>query len=189
MILNTLPKKSVLAVFIAYGGVVWLNQWHQYGYSSAAITFPPVSSWMRDSAIALIPVMLAVWIGTAFAQWLVDRFHQRMSPSTQSFLLAAILSGATSLAFMVIENSKLIWTGIGNELVFLSTICRTIYPNGNLLLSILQRAFPVYQALRFHILIQDGINLALVNLTITILLILILEGLVKAFSSRNLKSG
>lgn len=176
MIFNTLPKMSVLAIFIACGGVVWLNEWHQYGYSSTALTFPSVSSWLRDSMIVLIPVMLAVWLGIALAQRIINRFDQRMSPSTQSILTAAILGGMTSLTIILMENNRTIWTGISNELAILASICGTLYPNGNLLLNTLQGAFPSYQATRYHILLQDGFYLTLVNLAITIILIFILEG-------------
>lgn len=188
MILNTLPKKSALAVLIAYGSIVWLKEWHQYVYTRSAINFPPVSSWLRDSMIVLIPVMLAVWVGVAIAQWLIERSKGRMSPSTQSILAAAILGGVTSSTIMLIENTRIFWTGIGNELAYLASICRILYPNGNLLLSILRWIFPSYQALRFHILLQDGFNLALVNLTITILLILILEGFVRVGNSHELET-
>ncbi len=176
MILNTLLRKSVLAIFIACGGVAWLNEWHQYGYSSTAIIFPPVSSWMRDSMIVLIPIMFAVWASMTFAEWIINRFTQHLSPSTQSILTAAILGGVTSLTIVLMENNRAIWTGISNELAILASICKTLYPNGNLLLSSLQWALPSYEATRYHILLQDGFYLALINLTITVLLILILEG-------------
>ena len=185
MILNTLPKMSALAIFIAFGGVVWLNEWHKYGYSSIELTFPPVSSWLRDSMIVLIPVMLAVWLSIALAQRIINRFDQRMSPSTQSILTAAILGGVTSLTIILVENNRTIWTGISNELAILVSICGTLYPNGNLLLNTLQWAFPSYQATRYHILLQDGFYLALVNLTITIFLIFILEGFSRVGNSRN----
>ena len=176
MIFNTLPRKSILAIFIACGGVAWLNEWHKYGYSSAEVTFPPVSHWLRDSAIVLLPVMLAVWLGIEFAQRIINRFKQQMSPFTQSILVATLLGGATSLAFLLIENNRIIWTGISTELSFLVSICQTLYPNGNLLLRTLQWVFPSYQATRYHILLQDGFYLMLVNLAITIFLIFVLEG-------------
>ncbi|MBI3241376.1 MAG: hypothetical protein HYZ49_03690 [Chloroflexi bacterium] len=179
MILDTLPKKSVLAVLIACGGIVWLNEWHQFAYSRSPINFPPVSNWLRDSMFVLIPVALAIWIGIALSQWLIDRFGGRMSPSAQSMLTAAILGGATSFAIILMEAGKIFQTGIGTEFAFLASICRSLYPDGNLLLSILQGIFPSTQAFRFHILLQDGFNLALANLTITILVIIILEGFVR----------
>ncbi len=189
MILNTLPKKSVLAIFIAYVGVIWLNEWHKYSYSTVEITFPPVSNWLRDSVIVLLPVMLAVWLGLAFAQWIINRFKQQLSPFTQAILVATLLGGATSLAFMLIENNRIIWTGISTELSFLVSICRTLYPNGNLLLSTLQWAFPSYQATRYHILLQDGFYLALVNLAVTIFLIFIMEGFSRVGNSRDQETG
>lgn len=183
MILNNLFKKSILAVLIACSGVVWLNEWHQYGYTSGAIDFPPVSNWWRDTAIIFIPVMLAVWVANAFAQWFIDRSNGRMSPSTRVLIVAAFLAVMTSLSIILMENNRTIWTGIGNELAFLAGICGALYPDGNLLLGVLQWFFPSYQAMRFHILLQDGFNLMLVNLTITIFLILIMEGIVNTLRS------
>ncbi len=179
MILDTLLKKSALAILIAGGGIMWLNEWHQFAYTRSAIEFPPVSNWLRDSTIVLVPVMLAIWIGMALSQWFIDRFGGRLSPSAQSMLAAATLGGATSLAIILMEAGKIFQTGIGTEFAFLASICRSIYPNGNLLLNILQGIFPSTQAFRFHILLQDGFNLALANLTITILVIIILEGFVR----------
>ena len=179
MILNTLPKKFALSTLIACCSVVWLNTWHQYGYSRSAINFPPISNWFRDSMIVLIPVMLAVWVSIALTQWLIGRSNGRMSPSTQSMLAAAILGGMTSITIMLIENYRIIGTGIGNEFVFLASICNRLYPNGNLVLSILKWMFPGTRALRFHILLQDGLYLMLFNLAITILLIILLEGFVR----------
>ncbi len=181
MILNTFPKKLALAALIAFGGIVWLNRLHEFFYSRSAIQFPPVSNWLRDALIVLVPVMLAVWIGMGLVQWMIDRFGQRLSLSTQSILAAAILGALTSLATIVIEANRVFQTGIGSEFNFLANICGRLYPNGNPLLSILNWLLPVTQAFRFHILIQDGANLALINLGITIFLILILEG----FGSRR----
>lgn len=180
MILNTIPQKSMLTVFIACGSVMWLKTWHQYGYSRSPISFPPFSSWWRDTLVIVIPVLLAVWIGILFAQRLIDRSKKRMSLLTQSALMAIILGGLTSIAIMFIENSKVIWTGIGNEYVFLASICSALYPDGNTLLSILQWIVPGYRALRLHILLQDGLNLMLFNLAITVLLIMLLDLFVNA---------
>lgn len=176
MILNTLPRKSMLAIFIAAGSILWLNKWHQYGYSASPITFPPFSSWLRDSLIVLLPVMLAVWSGVWLAQLLIDRSSRRMTPFTQYMLIAGILGGATSIMIAFMESSRVVWTGFGNEFVFLTNICGKLYPNGNLLLNTLQWVFRDTQAVRLHILFQDWSNLALIDLAITILVIVALEG-------------
>lgn len=175
MILNTMPRKIALAILIAFGSVVWLNTWHQYVYTRSRVDFPPVSNRLRDTLIILIPVMLAVWIGAALTQWIINRSNGRMSLSTQSMLTAGILGGMTSISISLMESARSIGTGIGNQFLFLASICNKIYPNGNLLLSTLKLIFPGARALRYHILIQDGFNLALVNLTIIILLILVME--------------
>jgi len=176
MRIDTLPKKAALAVLLAYGSVMWLNEWHQYGFSRSRLQFPPVSNWFRDSLTILIPVMLGVWIGAVLAQWLIEISNGRMSLSTQSILAASILAGTTSIVIILIEGSKMIRTGIGNEYVFLASICSRLYPKGNVVLNILQWIFPGQRALRLHILVQDGWNLMLVNLAVTILLMLIIEG-------------
>lgn len=176
MLLNTLPRKFSLAIFIAFGSVVWLNKWHQYVYTRSRVDFPPVSNWLRDSMIILLPVLLAIWIGVALAEWITNRSNGRMSPSTQSIVTAAILGGMTSITISLIESARGIGTGIGNEFIFLASICNRVYPNGNLLLSILKWVVPGAQALRFHILLRDGTNLMLFNLAITVLLIMLMEG-------------
>ncbi len=175
MILNTLPKKFARAVLIAFVGIAWLNLLHEFVYTPSAIQFPPVSNWLRDTLIVLAPVMLAVWIGIALVQWMIDRFGRRLSVSTQSMLAAAMLGALTSLSTILIEANRVFQTGIGSEFVFLANICDRIYPNGNPLLSFLRWLLPITQAFRFHILLQDGFNLALINMAITIFLISILE--------------
>ncbi len=185
MNLNTLPKKITLAILIAIGSVVWLNTWHQYVYTRSRIDFPPVSNRLRDTLIILIPVMLAVWIGVAIAQWIINRSSGRMSPSTQSMLTAGILGGMTSITISLMEFTRGLGTGIGNQFIFLASICNRVYPNGNLLLSTLKWIFPGTRALRYHILVRDGVNLMLFNLAIVILLIILLEafGFIKARNS------
>ena len=175
MIFNTLFKKAVLAVLIAISSVAWLNAWHHYGFSRRPINFPQFSSWWRDAAIILLPVMLAVWLGIALAQALVKRFGASASPSTHSFLIATILGGVSTFAILLAETSKLIQTGIGIQYSFLTGICRVLYPGGNIVLKLLEAVFPEYRSVRYHILLQDGLNLILVNLAVTVLLILILE--------------
>lgn len=176
MMLNTLPRKFTLAILIAFGSVVWLNKWHQYVYTRSRVDFPPVSNWLRDSMILLLPVFLAIWIGVALAEWITNRSNGRLSPSTQSMLMAAILGGMTSAMLLLIESNRNIRTGIGNEFIFLTSICNRVYPNGNVLLSILKWAAPDVQAFRFHILLWDGAYLMLFNLAITVLLIMLMEG-------------
>lgn len=185
MMFNTLPRKITLALLIAFGSVVWLNTWHQYAYTRSRVDFPPVSNRLLDTLIILIPVMLAVWIGAAITKWIITRSSGRMSPSTQSMLAAGILGGMTSITVSLMESARGIGTGIGNEFVFLASICNKVYPNGNLLLSTLKLIFPSARALRYHILVQDGVSLMLFNLAIIILIIIIMEGigLVKAGNS------
>ena len=177
MNLNTLPRKITLAILIAFGSVVWLNTWHQYVYTRSRVTFPPVSNRRRDTLIILIPVMLAVWIGAALTQWIINRSSGRISVSTQSMLAAGILGGMTSITVSLMESTRGIGTGIGNEFVFLASICNRVYPNGNILLSTLKWIFPGSRALRYHILLRDGVYLMLFNLAIIILLIIIVEGI------------
>ena len=176
MILNTLPRKFAIAILIACASVIWLSKWHQYVYTRSRVDFPPVSNWMRDSMFILIPVMLAVWVGFALAQQITDRLSGRMSASSQSMLVAAILGGMTTIMILLVESSRSLKTGIGNEFVFLASICNKVYPNGNLLLSVLKWAVPGAKALKLHILLRDGANLVLFNLAILILVIMLMEG-------------
>jgi hypothetical protein len=179
MLLKSLPSKLVLTALIAYGGIEWLKLWHRFVYTRSAIIFPPFSSWLRDLMIVLVPVLLAVWIGIGLLQWIIDHFGRRMSASWQSILTAITLGGVTSLSFVLVEANQIFRSGLGSEFSFLASICGRIYPKGNLLLLVLRWVFPVNQAFRIHILLQDGLNLALINMAITIVLILVLEGFVK----------
>lgn len=188
MVLNSLPKKIALAALIASCGIVWLNLWHQFVYTRSAIQFPVVSNWLRDAITVLLPVVLAVWIGIDLLQWMTNRFGRRLSLSTQSMLAAAIVGGMTSLSIVLIEANRIFSTGIGSEFSFLSNICGRIYPQGYPLLSILRGLFPNTQAFRLHIMLQDGANLALVNMAITILLILILKSFARDRTSFGVKA-
>ena len=188
MILKTLPNKIVLAALISYSGILWLNLQHEFVYTRSAIQFPPVSNWLRDAMIVLIPVMLAVWIGIGLTQWVIDRFGRRLSSSTQSMLAAAILGGVTSLSIILIEANRVFQTGIGSDFIFLANICGRIYPNGNPMLSLLRWLFPITQAFRLHILLQDWFNLALINLAITLLLVIVFEGFGRTRNSFDLET-
>lgn len=176
MTLDTLPRKFVLAILIAFGSIVWLNQWHRYIYTRSRIDFPRVSNNLRDTIIILIPVVLAVWIGVALSQWVINRFSGRMSPATQSILAAGILGGITSITITLTESIRNIGTGLATEFIFLASICNKVYPNGNLLLDALKWVFPDARALKFHILLRDGANLMIFNLAVIILVIMLMEG-------------
>ena len=177
MMLNTLARKFTLAVFISYGSVVWLNYWHQYGYSNSPLLFPPVSSWLRDATIVFLPVSLAVWIGAALSQSIGRHSSDRMSVSTQFMFAALLLSMLSTLGIILVEaNRRIISTGLSIQVSFIASNCSRLYPKGNLLLNFIRWLIPDVRALRIHFLAQDGINLLLVNLAITLILILILEG-------------
>ena len=174
MNLNTILKKSTLAVLVAVGSVVWLNKWHEYVYSHGAVKFPPVSNWLRDSLIVLIPVMVAVWLGVAIIDWLNNRLGERLAPTGQIILTAAILGSLTSLATILIEINRVIQTGLSSQFSFVASICTRLYPSGTLILNTLKSMFGG-EGLRIHIMLQDGANLALINLTLIILSIIIME--------------
>ncbi len=187
MIINSLIKKSALAVLIAYGSVVWLTMWHEFGYGTR-MSFPSNSSWPRDTMIILLPVMLAVWASMGLAQWLINRSQGRMSPGSQSMLTASLLGGLTTLSIILMESSRIFRTGIGNEVAIQVSVCRKIPLDSNLLLKTLLGILPSPQALRYHVLLQDGIYLALINLGLAIVLMLILEGFVRARNSYGLET-
>lgn len=86
MKINSTSKKFLLAFLIAYGGVLWLNVWHRIGHSYGMMGSEPMLSWLRDSVIVLLPVLLAVLIGTAAAQWLGRLSNGRMPPLAQTSL-------------------------------------------------------------------------------------------------------
>ncbi len=176
MIFNTVPKKFAVSILIACSSIVWLNKWHQYVYTRSRIDFPPVSNWVRDSIFVLLPIMLAIWTGVILTQKINNRFSRWMSASTQSMMTASVLAGMSTVMILFVEGSRNIATGIGYEYVFLASICNRVYPNGNTLLDILKWVFPGAQALRLHILLRDGANLALFNLAIIILVIMLHEG-------------
>lgn len=186
MIIDTLPKKFSLAVLISFGSVVWLYTWHEYGFSRTPLLFPPFSNESRDALIILIPVMLGVWISVQLTKWIVELTGRRMSTSNQAILAALITTSLITTLVMSIEGTRTIRTGFGNEFIFISSICGRLYPNGNWLLSLLRAIFPGLLALRLHILLQDGFNLALVNLAIIILSTLLMEGIGKV-SKSNLR--
>lgn len=155
--------------------ILWLKAWHQYGFSRTRIAFPPFSNWGRDSKIVLLPVLLAVWVGVALAQMLITRSGNKFTVSTNTILVACILAGIGTAAVILVEGSRVIGTGIGNEYVFLTSVCTNLYQDGNVLLNILRWMIPGTRALRLHILLQDGIYLAAVNLAVVIFLVFILE--------------
>ena len=92
MKLNSFSKKFVLAILIAFGGVVWLNVWHRLEHDHGLINSMPVSNWLGDSLIVLLPIMLAVWGGLALSQRLIDRSSGRMHSWLQTGLKAAVLN-------------------------------------------------------------------------------------------------
>ena len=182
--IDTFSKKMALAIMTACGGVLWLKIWHQYIYTRNPASFPPASTWLRDSMVVFIPVVLAVWTGSGISQSLLA--HPRLdSPSTRSVMSVFILGGLASVAIVLIEGSRFFLTGIGNEFVFLSNICGKIFSRSNILLNVLQSFFPDYRAVQLHILMQDGFYLILFNLVVTILFILVMEGMLSVKSARN----
>jgi len=186
MSINSFIKKSILAVMLAFGSVVWLTFWHKFGYGYR-MEFPPISNWTRDVMIILLPVMLAVWVSAALTQWIARRSSRRISPWSQSMILVAILGGLTTISIILVEANRIFLTGIGNEVAIQISLCRKINPDGSLLLKTLLELLPSSQALRYHVLLRDGIYLALINVGITIVLILFFQGLVTIRNSRLLK--
>jgi hypothetical protein len=122
--------------------------------------------------------MLAVWLGVALIEWLNNRLGERLAPTGQTILAAVILGSMTSLATTLIEINRVIQTGIGSQFSFVASICTRLYPGGTFILNILKRMFGG-QGLRIHIMFQDGFNLALINLTLIILLVMIMEAFSK----------
>ena len=55
MKLDTISKKIMLSVLVAFGGVFWLNTWHHLGGRGALIS-APLGYWLRDSIFILAPL-------------------------------------------------------------------------------------------------------------------------------------
>ena len=125
--------------------------------------------------------MLAVWLGVVIIEWLNHRLGERLAPTGQTILAAAILGSLSSLDTILIEINRALQTGISSQFSFVASICTRIYQSGTFgyfLLSILKSAFGG-EGLRIHILLQDGFNLALINLALIILSIIIMEAFSK----------
>jgi hypothetical protein len=173
MKIDTILKKITLTLFAALGGVLWLNIWHQIGHSHETIGSSPVVYWLRDSLIVLLPILLAVLIGSALLQWLGDRFSGRISPRSQTALTVAMLGVLTSTAIIMVEASRILPTGIHNDFALIVSVCRTINSSSFQFVDALFRNFSVFETARIHVILQDWSTLMLVNLAITMLSILI----------------
>ncbi len=177
MISKNVYQKIFLAVVFAMGDVLWLKIWHQYGYSDFPLIFPYLSSWWRDAFIVLFPVALAVWVGAYLAERILDRSPWQITGSSRSVITAFLLGTMASAVFAIVENDKQILTGFGNEFVYLTSICGALYPEGTFFLDLLKSLLTDIKAFRMHILLQDWFYLALFNFAITVLWMLISEGL------------
>lgn len=71
------------------------------------------------------------------------------------------------------------------SLSFCRIFAEKIFSRNNILLNVLQGFFPDYRAVQLHILMQDGFYLMLFNLVVTILFILVMEGMLSVKSARN----
>ena len=170
---NTLSKKIVLTVLVAFGGILWLNVWHQIGHSHEVIAASsPILNWLRDSVILLLPVMLAVWIGTVIAQWIGARSNGRISILAQSSLTIALVGILTSIVLVVVEANRFLRTGIGNDFALMVSVCRTINSSSFQIVDAIFSNFSRFETARLHVILQDLSSLTLVNLVITLLAML-----------------
>lgn len=185
--LNTTARKFSIAAVIALGSVVWLNYWHEYGYSSAPLEFPTWSlTWRWDALIVFLPVLIVIWLGTALNDALLGRVAERMSASSQAILAATLLSVFSTIAVVLVEASRrLISTGISVQLSFVASLCTRLYLKGNLLLSFIKWLIPDSRYLRVHFLVQDGINLVLMNLALIIIVGMLMEALTLLRTERS----
>jgi hypothetical protein len=167
-------KNLLLAILITYGGVLWLNVWHQLGHNHGLVSASEVLSWLRDSTIILLPVMLAVWSAFAIVQWLINLSNGRMSPLAQSILSVAFTSILTSAVFILIESNRGSQTGLANDFALSVSICSTIYSTGIKKLGTLMLGFSNFDVTRIYIMLQDLAGLMLVSMSVTFLLPLII---------------
>ena len=177
MKLDTISKKITLSILIAFGGVLWLNIWHQIGHSHEAIGASPMVYWLRDSFILLLPVMLAVWTFAAIAQRLRDRSNGRISPIMRSALSVGVLGVFTSVIFISIETNRVFRMGIGNDFALVVSICRTINSAGFQLVDTIFRGFSNIETTRIHVMLQDWSTLVLAIFGIIVLFKLTLKEL------------
>ncbi len=99
MKINSNSKKFLLSILIAYGGGLWLNVQHHLEGGHEANELSPLLHWLRDSTLAIIPIVVAVWIAAALVQWLIARSNGRMSQASQSALTAVTLAVFSGSAF------------------------------------------------------------------------------------------
>ncbi|MBI5944062.1 MAG: IPT/TIG domain-containing protein [Chloroflexi bacterium] len=183
MKINTLIRKFLLTVLIAYGGVLWLYVRHKLAHDHGVIGSSPVAYWLRDSVMVLLPVFLAVWVGAWLVQRLADRSNGRTTPKRQFALSVMILGVLTTAVLLVIESSRGLRLGISNDFALEVSICQSINFYGIPLLGSLLRGLSGFDLARAYVLLQDGASLALVSMGITALLLVAINEFEKQLES------
>ena len=169
MKIDTISRKITLTLLAAFGGVLWLNVWHQIGHSHEIIGASPVAYWVRDSLMVLLPVMLAVLSSAALIQWLGNRFNSRISPRVLTILTVTLLGALTSTVLIMAEISRILPTGIHNDFALIVSVCRTINSSSFQIVDAIFRNFSNIETARVHVILQDWSTLTLVNMALAFL--------------------
>ena len=177
MKLNSFSKKFVLAILIAFGGVVWLNVWHRLEHDHGLINSMPVSNWLGDSLIVLLPIMLVVWGGLALSQRLIDRSSRRMHSWLQTGLKAAVLGILSAAVLVLFETNTSLQTAISDDFAFKVSVCRMILFTDNAFHNFLLENFTNIQISQMYIASKDAASLVLIIMGITLLLDLTIKEL------------
>lgn len=178
--------KVLLSLVLAYGGVLWLGVWHHVSHEFTSPAAQPVMNWLRDSAIVLLPVMLAVFAGTTLVQGL-DKLTKGRLPSALQNVLSVLLAGFFSAAALVwIESGTFLQTGIGRDYAFEVSICRAINSTSFQAVDAFFSSLSDFQVARLYVSLKDFSSLLVVNLGLTAVLSLASAELKKIVSGRTL---
>ncbi len=178
MKINTSFRNIFLAIMTSYGGLLWLNAWHQY-HEHGIFGALPFFNWARDLVIVVGPVLLAVWIADGLSRWLSERLKWKSSNFSQSVIMVFILSVLAATVLVSIEaNNHFFRTGIGRGLSLLVSICITNnYIAGIPFFAGLFNNLSDFMITRNYLILQDWLGLLMVNLGISSLVMLALKEL------------
>ncbi len=175
MKIESISQKIVMTVLVAFGGVLWLNVWHQIGHNSHEVIegASTMTYWLSDSITVLLPVLFVIWGGSFLAQWLEDRFSGRISSKALTALTVILLGGLTSTLLVAVEATRILPTGMRNDFALIVSVCRTVNSASFQIVDALFRNISNLQTERLHVILQDWSTLALANLVIVFLAMLV----------------
>jgi len=163
---TTFSRKTVLAIFVAFGGVGWLDVWSRLRHAQVLSSPVSISTWLRDSLIVLPPVLLAIWLGVEFTQ----RLFKPANKAGRVMLDLLILGGLTAIAILLIQNNTRLGTGIGNDFSLKVSICKTLFLKASPFFKAFLDHFSSAQISRLYVSLTDGTSLLAGNTVIIALL-------------------